>query len=91
MSSLLSHLHEHEANEPSAADRPSIYELLATDELRDLVQPAFRYILAVGKSLLKRSLTVIARYESADDVYRLEPVVLCSAASTVSASTGQSA
>jgi hypothetical protein len=48
MSSLLQHLHEHEANEPVSADRPSIYELLATDELRDLVQPAFRYVLAVS-------------------------------------------
>jgi hypothetical protein len=48
MSSLLQHLHEHEANEPVSADRPSIYELLATDELKDLVQPAFRYVLAVS-------------------------------------------
>lgn len=37
---LLQHL------QPSSEERPSIFELLATDELRDLVQPAFRYVLA---------------------------------------------
>ncbi len=31
------------------ATRPSVYELLAADELRELVQPAFRYVLAVGE------------------------------------------
>lgn len=33
---------------PSVHSRPSIFELLAADELRDLVQPAFRYLLAVS-------------------------------------------
>lgn len=44
---ILEHLHETNVSLPDAADRPSIYETLATEELRDLVQPAFRYVLVV--------------------------------------------
>ncbi|KAH8089169.1 Pex12 amino terminal region-domain-containing protein, partial [Filobasidium floriforme] len=69
MSSLLQHLHEHEANEPASADRPSIYELLATDELRDLVQPAFRYVLAFFAQRYPRYLLrLVNRHE---EVYAL--------------------
>lgn len=45
---LLQHLQQRNPLEPESEDRPSVFELLATDELRDLVQPAFRYVLVVS-------------------------------------------
>jgi 3-deoxy-D-manno-octulosonic-acid transferase len=45
---LLEHVPHAGSLDYSAASRPSIYELLAADELRGVVQPAFRYVLAVS-------------------------------------------
>jgi hypothetical protein len=43
--------HLNSAASPTALtsnDVPSVFETLAADELRDLIQPAFRYVLAVS-------------------------------------------
>ena len=44
---------------PSSPNRPSIFELLAEDQLRDLFHPVVRYVLSV--SLRAGSRTCISR------------------------------
>lgn len=36
-------------NDQVSPDAPSIFELMASDELKGLIQPAFRYVLAVSE------------------------------------------
>ncbi len=62
--------------------KPSIYELLAADELRDLVQPAFRYILAVSGGGAHYS-HLSRRYDSML-ITLCDHVVLCSKISSAS-------
>jgi hypothetical protein len=48
---FLSHL---PSTSPSASPlRPTLFELIAQDQLRDLIQPALRYIVAVDSLSLK--------------------------------------
>lgn len=47
---VLEHLNSAAPTSSTAADIPSVFETLASDELRDLIQPAFRYVLAVSPS-----------------------------------------
>lgn len=44
---VLEHLNSAATPATAPSDVPSVFETLASDELRDLIQPAFRYVLAV--------------------------------------------
>lgn len=35
----------------SQADRPSLFELIAQDKMREMLEPALRYVIAVRKPL----------------------------------------
>jgi hypothetical protein len=49
---VLEHLNSAAPTASTSADVPSVFETLAAEELRDLIQPAFRYVLAVSSTLL---------------------------------------
>lgn len=93
MSSFLQHLHDHEPTEPAeSADRPSIYELLATDELRELVQPAFRYVLAVSPPTSTSNLkTTLPEAKGSESLVWWWGVVLCTTIPEVLVEAGQPA
>jgi len=68
---FLSHL---SSTSPSANPlRPTLFELIAQDQLRDLIQPALRYIVAVFPIIVPSSLTRAVLCSEASPV----PVEVC--------------
>ena len=50
-----------EAGPSSSPDRPSLFELLADEQLRDLFHPVIRYVLSVRPSFRLYSVSTVNR------------------------------